>query len=100
MANTFSWYWSKGTHSGWEKLRRRGALHFVLIRGVIAWGGLMFAFFTLPPLMFDFPWPIVLTPPLALKIAAVWIGCGLAWGGSVWWINEWLYRRHAFANAP
>ncbi len=95
MVTRFTWYWSERMHRGWENLRRRGAVHFVVVRGVLAWGGTMFAFFTLAPLLFSFPYSINLAPMVILKIGAICVVGGLAWGIFTWGINEFLYRRHA-----
>ncbi len=55
----------------------------------------MFAFFTLAPLLFSFPYSINLAPMVILKIGVICVGGGLAWGIFTWGINEFLYRRHA-----
>ncbi len=96
MATRFSWYWSEGMHRWWERLRRRGVAHFVVVRGVVAWGGSMFAFFTLSPLLFDFPSHVSLTPTLLLKTGGVCIVGGLLWGILSWCANEFLYRKHTW----
>ena len=94
MAPRFHWYWSERMHRWWERLRTRGAIHFVVIRGVLAWGGSMFAFFTLAPILLDFPSTIRFTPELVFNISVICVTGGLAWGTLTWYTNEFLYRKH------
>jgi hypothetical protein len=56
----------------------------------------MFAFFTLSPLLFDFPSHVSLTPTLLLKIGGICIAAGLLWGILTWCVNEFLYRKHTW----
>ena len=94
MVPRFPFYWSERMHRWWERLRTRGAIHFVVIRGVLAWGGPMFAFFTLAPILIGFPSAIRFTPELVLKIGVICVTGGLAWGTLTWYVNEFLYRKH------
>lgn len=94
MTTKFSWYWSERMHRWWEHLRRRGVTHFVIVRGLLAWAGSMFAFFTLSPLLFYFPSNVTFTSALLLKIGVICIVGGLAWGLLTWYVNEFLYRKH------
>jgi hypothetical protein len=91
MPNAFPWYWRERTHDWWQRLRRKGAVHFVIVRGVLAWGGIMF-------LVFFALWDVIGLRPRTLasmeKVAVLCAALGLLWGVSVWCTNEFLFRRH------
>ena len=75
----------------WPAIRARGMWHFVLLKGVAFWGGLMFAFLMVMMLVKfgarhpNFPLLIAVALPLCA------IG-GLAWGLLTWFFNERVYR--------
>ena len=75
----------------WPAIRARGATRFILMRGVLLWGGLVFvamAAFTAAKLGIHHP-----RFPLMLAIAALLSAVGgLAWGALTWSINERLFR--------
>ena len=75
----------------WPALRARGMWHFVLLKGVAFWGGLMFAFMVVMMLV-NFGaghprFPLLLA--IALPLCAIG---GLAWGLLTWFFNERVFR--------
>ncbi len=75
----------------WPAIRARGATRFVLVRGVLMWGGIMAAFLAVMVSM-----QLGLQHPrlpllLALSLPLCAIG-GAVWGALTWWINERIYR--------
>ena len=75
----------------WPAIRARGMWHFVLLKGVAFWGGLMFAFMVATMLYRFGPahprFPLLLV--VALPLCAIG---GLAWGLLTWFFNERVYR--------
>ncbi len=80
--------WLRGK---WPAIRGRGMRHFVLVRGLAFWGGLMFAFtLAMTWVKFGPQHPrFVLMVAIAAGLCAVG---GLAWGLLTWTINERIYR--------
>jgi len=71
----------------WEKIRKRGQLSFILYRGVLGWGGLMFLVMTATKVFVDhrrLSWFSMLVSAL------VWALAGYCWGLCVW---SWTERR-------
>ncbi|QNP40486.1 hypothetical protein [Lysobacter solisilvae (ex Woo and Kim 2020)] len=75
----------------WPAIRARGAARFVLVRGVLMWGGLMTAFLAvMVSLQLGLHHPRL---PLLLAIAVPLCAIGGAvWGALTWWINERIFR--------
>lgn len=75
----------------WPAVRERGAARFILLRGLLLWGGALFVVmsaFSAFKLGLDHP-------RLPLMIAIVALLCavgGLVWGALTWSINERLYK--------
>lgn len=67
----------------WQKLRAKGWLRFVIVRGVVAWGAPMFLLIVL---MFNGADKI-------LVHAVIWTIGGLIFGASTWYLNEKKYRK-------
>ena len=75
----------------WPAIRARGMRHFVLMRGVVFWGGLMFAFM-LATTWFKFgPQHPHFTVMVFVAAGLCAVG-GLAWGLLTWTINERIFR--------
>jgi hypothetical protein len=75
----------------WPAIRAQGFARFLLLRGLLTWGGVMFALIaimTVATLGTDHPRLPML---LGLGAALCAVG-GLFWGAMTWWINERLYR--------
>lgn len=74
----------------WPAIRARGALRFLLVRGVLQWGGLMAAVVTaMLALSLGIAHPRL---PLLLAIALpLCAASGLLWAALTWWINERIY---------
>ena len=67
----------------WASMREAGRTHHVLIRGLLGWGGLMFAVFSM--------WSFVrgdMTPSLLAINAVIWALAGLGFGLATWHLNE------------
>ena len=79
-----------GQLAKWERIRGRGAVAFVLVYGVLAWGGL-----------FGLLFPLVFTAAMgqldrigrayALTIPLALIG-GVVWGSAMWFVAERKYQ--------
>ena len=80
------------TATRWPALRAKGMAHFVLMRGLLFWGGLMFAFsIALVWAKFGPQHPrFGLLLGVAAGLCAVG---GLAWGALTWNINERIFRN-------
>ncbi len=75
----------------WPAVRAKGMTHFMLTRGLLMWGGLMFVFFTVVIwVKFGPQHPqFVLLLGVAAGLCAVG---GLFWGVLTWTISERIYR--------
>ena len=75
----------------WPAIRARGMRHFVLVKGVAFWGGLMFAFMAAMMLLqFGAAHPrFPLLMAVALPLCALG---GLCWGLLTWIFNERIHR--------
>lgn len=76
----------------WEEKRRRGRRAFILYRGMLKWGGIMF-FLTLFTNVFGrhrkLDWLFVVSALIACPFA------GFLWARSMWFLNE---RRYSGAR--
>ena len=88
----FDWLRCKMTKKqlqGWERTRNRGAVFFVLVQGVLVFGGIT----TVLSLCGDV---LLLHKPLNailfLKTLAQWALAGLFWGWMMWRITEKNYQ--------
>lgn len=75
----------------WPAVRARGMAHFVLMRGLLLWGGLMFAFFTVMTWVKFGPQHPRFVLLLVVSAGLCAIG-GLVWGLLTWAISERIYR--------
>ena len=75
----------------WPAIRARGMWHFVLLKGVAFWGGLMFAFMTVAMLLQLGPGHARLPLVLAIAVPLCAFG-GLCWGLLTWIFNERILR--------
>ncbi|MEM1380606.1 MAG: hypothetical protein AAGH41_08280 [Pseudomonadota bacterium] len=76
----------------WEKLSAKGFWHFVLMRGVLGWGAVMFV------LMTGGRWVTSdeqLSPEFIAFSAVLWTCGGLVWGVLTYKLTEWGVRRRA-----
>ncbi len=79
----------------WPDIRTKGRLNFVLVRGMLAWGGLM----TLA--MYAMLWLAARRQGLQLHSAwplvpAFCVPAGAVWGLLTWHWNEYLFHRLGF----
>ena len=69
----------------WEKKRKHGRRSFIVYRGVLKWGGIMFAL-TMFTNVFGrhrkLDWLFVVSALIACPIA------GFLWARSIWYVNE------------
>jgi hypothetical protein len=78
----------------WEKIRAKGRIRFILLNGVIYFGGWMFIFtrFIFPSIAeYLFGWKMSYLPMYESLI--LWLLMGLLWGISTWWLNEKSYLQ-------
>jgi hypothetical protein len=72
-------------HKAWEKKRKHGRRSFIVYRGVLKWGGIMFAL-TMFTNVFGrhrkLDWLFVVSALIACPIA------GFLWARSIWYVNE------------
>jgi hypothetical protein len=79
----------------WATTRQRGWRHFVLVRGVLGWGGFVFVATTLPSILTHRPghsWELILVR------AVLWAIGGAGFGLAVWCLMEWLFKRQSKAD--
>lgn len=77
----------------WPAIRARGMGRFVLVRGALTWGGLMFAFMAVA-MWFNFG---LRHPRFGMLMAIAALLCvfgGMIWAAVTWAINERIYRNH------
>ena len=74
----------------WPAIRARGMWHFVLLKGVAFWGGLMLAFMAIAmTLQLGIAHPRL---PLVLAVAVPLCAIGgLVWGLLTWFFNERIF---------
>lgn len=99
VADSFPWWYPRTSHEAWKKSRRKGAWHFVLVNGVLLYGGLMFLLVGLLS-----PWlrqsAEMLTPQLLAINALVWAVAGSAWGALIWHFSERNFLKHSNTGTP
>ena len=75
-------------------MRARGAMRFIVVNGMVAYGGLMFFFIgVLSPLVRSAA--DMLAPDRLVLSAVVWASAGLAWGALTWHFSERNFRKYA-----
>ena len=83
----------------WKKIRARGLIRFVVVRGILLWACGTFALATLLMFLTDggrrFLTHNANQPFFA---ATVIVFGGILWGLFVWYITEWEYRRLVAKN--
>ena len=76
----------------WPAIRGKGRTRFIVVRGVLAWGGMMFvASLVAVWLMRDSLAKSL--PELAAVSAVLCVASGLAWGAATWHLNEKIFRQ-------
>ena len=75
----------------WPAMRSRGFARFLLVKGMLTWGGVMFITMTIMvTLRLGSGHPRL---PLLIALAALLCAIGGAvWAGLTWWLNERIYR--------
>jgi hypothetical protein len=89
-----AWGWSEKNQSSWRTTRAKGRQHFVLVMGVLAWGGPMFLIMAGGPAVFGWPYPVSATPWYWLGQIVLWTTAGFFYGLWVWHASEEKYRRY------
>ena len=80
----------------WERIRARGEVFFVLIRGVLGYGGFVFVFSTCSAMLI---FHRRLNAALVAEKALTWVLAGFFFGVIVWYLEESRYRaRQASIN--
>src|ERR1035437_6884283 len=75
----------------WDKKRRYGKQSFILYRGVLRWGGIMFVLTMITNVLarhMKVEWPLVVSLLIASPFA------GYVWARCIWYVNE---RRYSGA---
>ena len=87
-----SWTWSEKNQKRWSATRAKGKWHFVLVKGVLIWGGLMFLFMAVFPVYLGFPHKVgTLAPWYWIWQPLLWAGAGFGWSLWVWHSSESKY---------
>lgn len=76
----------------WPAIRAKGRAHFLLVRGMLAWGGAMFVV----ALIALWLTRASLRHPLPEMIAVAFALCaisGIVWGAVTWHSNEKIFRQ-------
>lgn len=73
----------------WEKTRKIGVLRYVLVYGVLFWGGLSGVLFSLMKVLTKPSVAFLSTVTYALPIFMVG---GIVFGAFMWRVTEWQYR--------
>ena len=83
----------------WPAIRARGFARFLLVKGVLLWGGLMFVFITaMTVFRLGTAHPHL---PLLIGLAALLCAIGGAvWAALSWWLNERLFRSLNHGHNP
>jgi hypothetical protein len=74
----------------WEKKRKNGRRSFLIYRGVLKWGGIMFVLTSLTNALTrnkQFDWLFEVSMLIACPFA------GYVWARCVWYVNERRYRH-------
>jgi hypothetical protein len=77
----------------WQQQRAKGKKHFVIYRGILGWGGIMFVSMSALDYYSLFGWTLTFDSAYASKLVLnliLWPVAGLVWGIWVW---ESLERR-------
>lgn len=89
----FPWWYPRKSHDAWSRVRKRGARRFVLVNGLLLYGGLMFLIVgLLSQYVRD---PAGLTLQRVALGALVWGLAGLTWGAVTWHFSERNFLKHA-----
>lgn len=90
--------WNSAKASKWEKVRSRGKRHFVLIRGVLGWGLVMFLFMTVfshfQKTGFKAPSFDDISITIIVINAVIWPIAGFVWGACTWSITDKSYLKY------
>lgn len=74
----------------WEAQRKGGAMRFIVVRGVLAWGGpMLIAMYIVPALMKSQSFTIA---GVVFNLV-LWATAGAAFGASIWYASESNYRK-------
>ena len=76
----------------WPAIRARGRTHFILVRGMLAWGGMMFIAGLVAMWLMRSPPPRVL-PGFVAITALLCVAGGAFWGAATWHLNEKIFRQ-------
>lgn len=79
----------------WEKTRAIGLLRYVVVYGVLLWGALSGALFSLFKVLLD---PSIGYLSIATYAMPIFMVGGVMWGVGAWYLTEWQYR--ATKNGP
>ncbi len=83
----------------WPEIRARGRARFLLVRGVLTWGGAMFLLLAvMVTLQLGTAHPRL---PLLIALAALFSALGgLFWAAISWWMNERVFQASRNGQHP
>ena len=93
-APAFPWWYPRRSHEAWSRVREKGAARFILVNGMVWYGGPMFLIIGLLSPVVRHAGQMPTTADLALS-ALVWALAGLAWGALTWHFTEHNFRKYA-----
>jgi len=88
----FPWWWSESFHRRWSAVRKLGEPRFILSRGVLLFGGALFAVSLIVPAFYG---PLDFSFRRVAEHLVICAPGGSLWALLTWHINEWLYSRHS-----
>ena len=93
-AGDFPWWYPRRSHEAWSKVRAKGLWRFVLINGLLGYGGLMFVFTSLlsPYIRQSAE---MLSPDRLAMNAAIWALAGMTWAALTWHFSEKNFLKYA-----
>ena len=82
--------------SGWAKTRQKGKLHFVVFRGVLAWGVPMYLLMACRPVVIG---KVIPTALYFISQAVMWGAAGAVFGLIIWHLSERQFIKKNSNNA-
>jgi len=94
--------WNERNQEKWLTTRIRGKSHFVWVRGVLAYGGIMFVFFTIFQHIMASKYEGVNVADASISIilinAVIWTVGGYMWGTGAWNLSERKFKEYNDRN--
>ena len=84
----FPWHWTEKEHSRWATTRLRGMLRYIVYKGLLRWGVIMFLVMACGPAFFGVPYHADLSAYYWLRQILIWAAAGLGYGLVTWCVYE------------